>query len=77
MKYIFAIAAYDSKGNLLGGSISHSTKPILSSYVFSYSIIWGLLCQSAFQLNDFAIGKSSTTVLWNNLVNSSKSHTYK
>lgn len=44
-KYIFAVAAYTSNGELIGGSIGKSTKPILASLPLSLLSAWTYLAQ--------------------------------
>lgn len=43
--YIFAVAAYDQNGKLIGDSIGESTDPILASSTLSLLMNWGYLCQ--------------------------------
>lgn len=56
-KYIFAVAAYTSNGELIGGSIGKSTKPILASQPLSLLSAWTYLAQvcllSSVYLNTF------------------------
>ena len=44
-KYIFAVAAYDKNGKLIGDSIGDSTDPILASSTLSLLMNWAYLCQ--------------------------------
>ena len=44
-KYIFALAAYDGNGELIGGSVGESTRPILASHPLSLLVGWSHLCQ--------------------------------
>ena len=44
-KYIFAIAAYEKNGVLIGDSIGESIKPILASSSLSILMNWAYLCQ--------------------------------
>jgi hypothetical protein len=49
-KYIFAVAAYDKSGNLIGDSIGDSTDPILASSTLSILMGWAYMCQVRFLL---------------------------
>ena len=42
---MFAVAAYDKNGNLMGDSIGDSTEPILASSNLSVLMSYGYLCQ--------------------------------
>ena len=44
-KYIFAVAAYDKNGKMIGESIGDSTDPILASSTLSLLMNWAYLCQ--------------------------------
>jgi hypothetical protein len=44
-KYMFAVAAYDKSGNLIGDSIGDSTDPILASSTLSILMSWAYMCQ--------------------------------
>lgn len=44
-KYVFAVAAYDKAGNLIGDSIGDSTEPILASSTLSILMSWAYMCQ--------------------------------
>lgn len=44
-KYVFAVAAYDKNGNLIGDSIGDSTEPILASSTLSILMSWAYMCQ--------------------------------
>lgn len=48
-KYVFAVAAYSSDGELIGGSIGKSTNPILASHPSSLLSAWSFLAQVVFQ----------------------------
>jgi hypothetical protein len=43
--YIFAIAAYDKNGQLIGDSIGESTEPVLAYSTLSSLMGWAYLCQ--------------------------------
>ena len=44
-KYMFAVAAYTSDGQLIGNSIGQSTKPILASSPLPILLSWAYLSQ--------------------------------
>ena len=44
-KYVCAVAAYTADGQLIGGSIGETTKPILASHPMSLLLTWAFLCQ--------------------------------
>lgn len=44
-KYVIAVAAYDSRGQMVGDSIGDSTEPILASSTLSILMGWSNLCQ--------------------------------
>lgn len=44
-KFVFAVAAYDKNGNLIGDSIGESTEPILASSTLSILMSWAYMCQ--------------------------------
>jgi hypothetical protein len=66
--YVFAVAAYDDSGNMIGDSIGDSTKPILSSYNYSLPLCWSYLCQSAYKLGGFSIAGQATSLFWQKFI---------
>ena len=44
-KYVFAVAAYTLDGQLIGGSVGNSTKPILASAPSNVVLALSCLCQ--------------------------------
>lgn len=44
-KYMFAVAAYNAAGKLIGGSVGESTKPILASHPLPVLMTWAFLSQ--------------------------------
>jgi len=44
-KYVFAVAAYTIDGQLIGGSIGNSTKPILATAPSNIVLALSYLCQ--------------------------------
>jgi hypothetical protein len=47
-KYIFAVAAYDENGQMIGDSIGESSDPVLASNTLSLLMSWAYLCQVCF-----------------------------
>lgn len=44
-EYVFAVTAHGPLGELIGGGMGASTRPLLASHSFPLSTAWGLLCQ--------------------------------
>ncbi|KAJ6656335.1 hypothetical protein lerEdw1_003838 [Lerista edwardsae] len=66
--YMFAVAAYSSNGNLIGGSIGETTKPILAYPPLSVATVRAYLIQSAFQLENYTLSKKAFQPLWDYFV---------
>lgn len=49
-KYVFAVAAYDSQGMLLGNSIGQTTTPLLASVPVQLLATWAHLAQASYPL---------------------------
>lgn len=43
--YVFAVAAYSQSGELVGGSIGATGRPIVACYGLSMLMLWGYCCQ--------------------------------
>ncbi|XP_061438715.1 cilia- and flagella-associated protein 54 [Rhineura floridana] len=67
-KYIFAVAAYDSDGKLIGDCIGETTKPILAYSPLSAATVRAYLIQSAFQIEYYALSKKAFQPLWDHFV---------
>ncbi|KAI8812699.1 hypothetical protein BJ742DRAFT_791422 [Cladochytrium replicatum] len=65
--YVFAAAAYNSSGQLIGSSIGKSTKPIVACSSLNRYIIWEDLSLAAYSLNELSIGEYSKSFLISNL----------
>ncbi|XP_030009343.1 cilia- and flagella-associated protein 54 [Sphaeramia orbicularis] len=63
-KYVFAVAAYDSQGKLLGNSIGETTFPLLASLPLPLLTTWAHLAQVAFQTEQYVIAKRACQELW-------------
>ncbi|XP_034258808.1 LOW QUALITY PROTEIN: cilia- and flagella-associated protein 54 [Pantherophis guttatus] len=66
--YVFAVAAYDSNGKIIGDSIGETTKPILAYPPLSVAIVRTYLIQSAFQIENYALCKKTFQPLWDYFV---------
>ncbi|XP_047236025.1 cilia- and flagella-associated protein 54-like isoform X5 [Girardinichthys multiradiatus] len=63
-KYVFAVAAYDSQGKLLGNAIGDTTLPVLACMPAPLLSTWAHLAQVAFQTEQYAIAKRACNKLW-------------
>ncbi|XP_054611224.1 cilia- and flagella-associated protein 54-like [Dunckerocampus dactyliophorus] len=64
-KYVFALAAYNSQGKLLGNSIGGTSIPLMASMPQSLLSTWAHLAQVAFQTKQYTIAKRACKELWN------------
>ena len=67
-KYVFAVAAYDRNGSLIGDSIGESTEPILAFNTLSSLMSWSYLCQACYQIGEFNMAITAFEVLWNQFI---------
>ncbi|XP_068186553.1 cilia- and flagella-associated protein 54 [Antennarius striatus] len=63
-KYVFAVAAYNSQGKLLGNAIGGTTFPLLASMPIQLLSAWAHLAQVAFQTIQYTIAKTACRELW-------------
>ncbi|XP_035384159.1 cilia- and flagella-associated protein 54 isoform X3 [Electrophorus electricus] len=63
-KYLFAVAAYDAQGNLLGNTIGDTTRPLLASLPLPLLTTWAHLAQVAYQTGQYAVAKKACSELW-------------
>ncbi|XP_072231582.1 cilia- and flagella-associated protein 54 [Leuresthes tenuis] len=63
-KYVFAAAAYNSQGKLLGNAIGGTTSPLLASMPVALLASWAHLAQVAFQTEQYVIAKKACRELW-------------
>ncbi|KAM9348845.1 cilia- and flagella-associated protein 54 [Symphorus nematophorus] len=63
-KYVFALAAYNSQGKLLGNTIGGTTFPLLASMPVPLLSTWAHLAQVAFQTEQYAVAKRACRELW-------------
>ncbi|XP_025022532.1 cilia- and flagella-associated protein 54, partial [Python bivittatus] len=66
--YVFAVAAYDSDGKIIGDSIGETTKPILAYPPLSAATVRTYLIQSAFQIENYALCRKTFQPLWDYFV---------
>ena len=78
-RYLFAVAAYNLEGQLIGGSVGESTKPILASHPLPILMTWGFLSQLAYQVGCYDIARQAYETLWSHFIEDTpapKSMTY-
>ncbi|KAM6983519.1 cilia- and flagella-associated protein 54 [Tautogolabrus adspersus] len=63
-KYVFAVAAYNRQGKLLGNTIGATTFPLLASMPIPLLSSLAHLAQVAFQTEQYAIAKRACMELW-------------
>ncbi|XP_019903314.2 cilia- and flagella-associated protein 54 isoform X2 [Esox lucius] len=63
-KYVFAVAAYDTQGKLVGGAIGETTRPLLASVPLPLLTTWAHLAQAAYQTGQHAVAKRACSELW-------------
>ncbi|KAM8978137.1 cilia- and flagella-associated protein 54 isoform 4-T4 [Sarcophilus harrisii] len=67
-KYIFAVAAYDSKGELLGKAIGETSKPILIYMPLSTVTTRLYLTEVAYQIGKYSLAKKTFAPVWDYFV---------
>ncbi|KAI5094045.1 cilia- and flagella-associated protein 54 isoform X1 [Silurus meridionalis] len=63
-KYVFAVAAYDAQGNLIGSRIGDTTRPVLASLPLPLLTTWGHLAQVAYQTGQYTLAKKTCSEIW-------------
>ncbi|XP_053506290.1 cilia- and flagella-associated protein 54 isoform X2 [Ictalurus furcatus] len=63
-KYIFAVAAYDAQGNLIGSSIGNTTRPVLASLPLPLLTAWTHLARVAYETGQYALAKKACSEIW-------------
>ncbi|XP_037604654.1 cilia- and flagella-associated protein 54-like isoform X2 [Sebastes umbrosus] len=63
-KYVFAVAAYNSQGKLLGNTIGGSTFPLLASLPVPLLSTWAHFAQVAFQTEQYVVAIRACRELW-------------
>ncbi|XP_039616500.1 cilia- and flagella-associated protein 54 [Polypterus senegalus] len=66
--YMFAVAAYNADGRIIGGSIGEATKPVLITQSLPLLNAWAYLAQAAHQTGHFKVAKKAFQVLWDYFV---------
>ena len=49
-KYVFAVAAFDAAGNVLGAGIGVTSPPVVAALPLPLPLLWGELCSAAYQI---------------------------
>ncbi|XP_069567775.1 cilia- and flagella-associated protein 54 [Brachyistius frenatus] len=62
--YVFAVAAYNRHGMLLGNTIGETTFPLLASMPLPLLSTWAHLAQVAFQTQQYDVAQRACRVLW-------------
>ncbi|KAM8835349.1 cilia- and flagella-associated protein 54 [Synchiropus picturatus] len=73
-KYVFAVAAYDSHGKLLGNAIGMTSFPLLASMPIPLLSIWVHLAKVSYQTGHHDITKRACNELWNHYTFSNVTH---
>ncbi|KAM9292811.1 LOW QUALITY PROTEIN: cilia- and flagella-associated protein 54 [Morus bassanus] len=70
-KYIFAVAAYSSDGELIGDAIGETTKPILAYLPLSATTVRAYLTQVAYQTGNYTLAREAFSPMWDYFVSNS------
>ncbi|KAK6177089.1 hypothetical protein SNE40_015265 [Patella caerulea] len=62
-RYVFAVAAYDVEGNIIG-SVGNTSKPILASHPLPVLMTWAFLVQISYQVGFYDVTRQAFDVLW-------------
>ncbi|KAA0721041.1 Cilia- and flagella-associated protein 54 [Triplophysa tibetana] len=63
-KYIFAVAAFDAQGRMLGSAIGETTRPLLASLPLPLLTTWAHLAQVSYQTGLHTLAKRACKELW-------------
>ncbi|XP_058629752.1 cilia- and flagella-associated protein 54-like isoform X3 [Onychostoma macrolepis] len=63
-KYIFAVAAFNAQGKIVGGAIGETTRPLLASLPLPLLTTWAHIAQVAYQTGLYSIAKRACNELW-------------
>ncbi|XP_016529392.1 cilia- and flagella-associated protein 54 isoform X1 [Poecilia formosa] len=66
--YVFAVAAYDNKWQLVGNSIGDTTLPVLACLPTPVLSTWAHLAQVAFETGQYAVAKRACRKLWSQYI---------
>ncbi|MBN3311738.1 CFA54 protein, partial [Atractosteus spatula] len=74
-KYIFAVAAYDASGKMIGDAIGESTRPVLASPPLPLLTAWAHLAQAAYETGHYPLSVKASGVLWKHFTQASSPET--
>nr|XP_021330926.1 cilia- and flagella-associated protein 54 isoform X1 [Danio rerio] len=63
-QYIFAVAAFDAQGKMVGKAIGETTKPLLASLPLPLLTAWAHIAQVAYQIGLHSVSKRACNELW-------------
>ncbi|KAI1882318.1 hypothetical protein AGOR_G00249440 [Albula goreensis] len=63
-KYVFAVAAYDAQGKMVGGAIGESSRPLLASLPLPLLTTWAHLAQASYRTGHHVVAKRACKELW-------------
>ncbi|XP_016134498.1 cilia- and flagella-associated protein 54 [Sinocyclocheilus grahami] len=63
-KYIFAVAAFNAQGKIVGGAIGETTRPLLASLPLPLLTTWAHIAQVAYQTGLYSLAKRACNELW-------------
>ncbi|KAJ8245687.1 hypothetical protein GJAV_G00273400 [Gymnothorax javanicus] len=72
-KYVFAVAAYDAEGKLVGGAVGESTGAVLASLPLPLLTAWAHLAQAAYRTGHYTLAKKTCGKLWDYITQSALS----
>ncbi|XP_043093869.1 cilia- and flagella-associated protein 54 [Puntigrus tetrazona] len=73
-KYIFAVAAFNAQGKMVGGAIGETTRPLLASLPLPLLTTWAHIAQVAYQTRLYSLAKRSCNELWSHFTSPNSSH---
>ncbi|KAK2892722.1 hypothetical protein Q8A67_012710 [Cirrhinus molitorella] len=63
-KYIFAVAAFNAQGKMVGGAIGETSRPLLASLPLPLLTTWAHIAQVAYQTGVYFLAKRACNELW-------------
>ncbi|XP_073695305.1 cilia- and flagella-associated protein 54 [Garra rufa] len=63
-KYIFAVAAFNAQGKMVGGAIGETSRPLLASLPLPLLTTWAHIAQVAYQTGVNSLAKRACNELW-------------
>ncbi|XP_051544314.1 cilia- and flagella-associated protein 54 [Myxocyprinus asiaticus] len=73
-KYIFAVAAFDAQGKMMGSAVGETTRPLLASLPQPLLTTWAHLAQVAYQVGLHTLSKRACKELWSHFTLPSSSN---